>query len=134
MDMNRNVVVPPVCRTRRRWSAEFKAQVVATCLEPGISIAAVALANELNTNLLRQWVKDHREGSARMAPEAASPGAGESAQRPPPTLVPVRVQSSAATECGDIRIEIRRQEAVVQVTWPVAQASACAQWLRDLLR
>jgi len=43
-------------RHRRQHSAEFKAKVVAACRKPGVSIAAVALANGLNANLLRRWV------------------------------------------------------------------------------
>ena len=43
-------------RRRRQHSAEFKAKVVSACRKPGISMAAVALANKLNANLLRRWV------------------------------------------------------------------------------
>ena len=43
-------------RRRRQHSAEFKAQVVAACRKPGVSIAAVALEHRLNANLLRRWV------------------------------------------------------------------------------
>lgn len=41
---------------RRKHGAEFKAKVVSACRKPGVSIAAVALANRLNANLLRRWV------------------------------------------------------------------------------
>ena len=40
---------------RRRHSAEFKAEVLAACDEPGASISAVALAHGLNANLVRKW-------------------------------------------------------------------------------
>jgi transposase len=43
-------------RRRRRHSAEFKAQVVKASMQPGISIAAVALHYRLNAHLLRRWV------------------------------------------------------------------------------
>jgi transposase len=43
-----------VRRRRRTHSAEFKAKVVSACRQPGVSIAAVALANGLNANLLRR--------------------------------------------------------------------------------
>src|SRR4029453_6966754 len=35
---------------------EFKAHVVAACMQPGVSIAAVAMANGVNANLARRWV------------------------------------------------------------------------------
>ena len=36
--------------------AEFKAQVLAECGQPGASVAAIALAHGLNVNLLRKWL------------------------------------------------------------------------------
>jgi transposase len=47
---------PRVGRRRGRYSDEFKRQVIAACLEPGVSTAAIALANGLNANLVRRWV------------------------------------------------------------------------------
>jgi hypothetical protein len=41
---------------RRRHSDEFKAQVVAECARPGVSMAAIALHYGINANLLRRWV------------------------------------------------------------------------------
>jgi transposase len=42
-------------RLRRKHGAEFKAQVVAACRPVGVSIAAIAMANGVNANLLRRW-------------------------------------------------------------------------------
>jgi len=33
--------------------------VIEACLRPGVSVAGVALANGLNANYLRRWVKEH---------------------------------------------------------------------------
>ena len=41
---------------RRRHSDEFKAQAVAECARPGVSIAAIALHHGMNANLLRRWL------------------------------------------------------------------------------
>ncbi|WKB52877.1 transposase [Eleftheria terrae] len=49
-------------RRRRRHSAEFKAEVVAACGHPGVSIAAVALSHGLNANLVRRWVEQRERG------------------------------------------------------------------------
>ncbi|OLP06240.1 hypothetical protein BLL52_2471 [Rhodoferax antarcticus ANT.BR] len=43
---------PGAGRRRARYSNEFKRQVSAACRGPGVSTAAVALANGLNANLL----------------------------------------------------------------------------------
>ena len=47
MDTKTTVVLPGK-RIRRRHSPEFKAQMIAACQQPGVSIAAVAQANGLN--------------------------------------------------------------------------------------
>ena len=43
-------------RRRRKHSDEFKARAVRACEQPGVSMAAVALAHGINANLLRRWV------------------------------------------------------------------------------
>jgi len=43
-------------RRLRRYSREFKAQLVAACQGPGVSIAAIALHHKLNANRLRRWI------------------------------------------------------------------------------
>ena len=48
-------------RTRRRFSPEFKASIVAQCRQPGVSVARIALDNDLNANLVRRWVSQARE-------------------------------------------------------------------------
>jgi transposase len=57
---------------RRRHSAEFKAQAVSACLQPGVSVAAVALHYRLNANLLRRRVTAHEERVAGQAPRPAT--------------------------------------------------------------
>jgi len=42
-------------RRRRTHSKQLKSEVVAACAEPGASVAAVALARGLNTNLVHKW-------------------------------------------------------------------------------
>lgn len=46
-------------RTRRRFDARFRREVVAQTLVPGVSVAAVALDHRLNQNLLSKWRRDH---------------------------------------------------------------------------
>lgn len=128
--MYANLIKASRGRQRRTYSEDFKAQVVAACLQPGVSIAGVALANGLNANLLRRWVKE----SAEPKPPVDGSGADADLGAPPPTLVPVAVSVPELEPTGDIKIEIHRPQAVFEITWPVSQAASCAQWLRDLLR
>ena len=129
------LVSAPGRRRSRRHSPEFKAQVIAACLQPGVSIAAVAQANGLNANFLRTWVKAYRNQDQRgVVPAVKNDGSAVSAKRSAPTLVPVAVQRSNEDSPGSIELEIRRQQTIVQIRWPVSEAAACGQWLRDLLR
>ena len=133
--MDTTLFAPPEGRTRRRHSAEFKARVVSACLQPGVSIAAVALANQLNANLVRCWVKAHRDQQRASAPASAGSDLQPGTEGCPlPKLVPVAVQVSSAQPARTIQLEIHHQHTVVHIRWPTSEAATCAQWLRELLR
>jgi transposase-like protein len=133
--MDTTAVTLPAPRRRRRHTPEFKAQVIAACLQPGVSIAAVALANQLNANFLRSWVKAYRDQQQAGLPvERRSDRREALVGGPPPTLVAVKVQAADAPPLGDIQIEIRHRQTVFQIAWPAAQATTCAQWLSEVLR
>ncbi len=111
------------CQQRRRFSREFKAQIVAQCLEPGASVSRISLDNGLNANMVRRWISE-----ARRAPKT-------------PGFVPVSLPATtsaprnepASDKRNTIRIEIPRVGGSVVVEWPVEQAHQCAALLRDLL-
>ena len=113
-------------RRRRAHSAEFKARVVAACRSPGVSIAAVAMANGVNANLARRWVVDVERRSSGALARAASGAV-------PTTFVPLQLPPVEAAPV-DIRIELRRGTTVINVSWPCAAASECAAWIRAVLR
>lgn len=117
-------------RRRRRHSAEFRAMVIQECLRPGVSIAAVALAHNLNANMLRKWVIDaeHKAGTRAPQPEPAP------ADGTPPAFVPLALPSPAAAAAGEIQIELHRSGTTVKISWPASAARDCAAWLSDWLR
>ncbi len=43
---------------RRHHPEEFKQAVLEACCEPGASVAGIALANGVNANLVRRWLRD----------------------------------------------------------------------------
>lgn len=122
---------PAARRRRRRHEPEFKAQVIEACLEPGVSVAAVALANGLHANFLRRWVKEHREQAAGNATGGC---VVVSSHVKPAALVPVTVKMSDVAGPSEIRIDIRCGATAVQMAWPVADAAMLGQWLKYLLR
>ena len=120
-------------RTRvRAYPAEFKAQLVAECEQPGASVAKVALAHGLNANMLHTWRRDVR----------GVPAGGRSGAQPEfvsmplrtPTPMPMPTPTPTPTTSSSIRIELRRGATSVAVSWPTDAADACAAWLRELLR
>ncbi len=60
-------------RRRRRHTSSFKAEAVGACQQPGVSIAAVALARGLNANLLRTWLRQAERRNAPIAIRATEP-------------------------------------------------------------
>lgn len=112
-------------RRRRHHSAEFKADAVAACSRPGVSIAAVALANGVNANLLRRWVLA-AEGDA-VPPEPDRPAAFVQLQLE-------QTRPAVPAPANDIRIELRRGATTINIAWPLIESAACAAWMRELLR
>jgi transposase-like protein len=121
----------PGRRRRRKHSAEFKAQVIAACRTPGVSIAAVALEHRLNANLLRRWVvtEERARAGGSIEPRATPARAVANA-----AFVPVEVQTPMTATTQEIVIELRRGASAIKVTWPLSAATACASWLGQWLR
>lgn len=45
---------------RRRYDEESKRSLARACLQPGVSLAGMALKHGVNANLLRKWVVNHQ--------------------------------------------------------------------------
>jgi transposase len=131
-----SIVEPPGRRTHRRHSADFKARVVGACRQAGVSIASVALANGLNANLLRRWVVEtERVGTMAAHREDASAADVAIAACQLPAFVAVQMPAPPiAVSLPDIHIELSRGQTKIVMRWPASQASACATWLREMLR
>lgn len=129
--MDTKVIEPGDRVRRRRHSEAFKEEVVRACRKPGISIAAIALANGLNANLVRRWVAtaERQDRAPVEAIVSVAPIAGCTTAMP--AFVPLQL---APAPTPDIRIELQRDAAAIKVAWPVSAASECAAWLRELLK
>lgn len=115
-----------VMRKRRRHSEEFRERVVATCRQPGVSVSAVALANGLNANLLRRWIKESGKRLPVRRQSTLNPAVT------PMAVVPVTIESGESGE--DIRIDIRHAGIGVQLAWPARRIGELSGLLKDLLR
>ncbi len=112
-------------RRRRHHPEEFKRAVIAACCEPEASVAGIAMANGINANQVRRWMRERGiEAPTRRLPMLTGVI---------PAFVPVPI-APATSESPAIRIEIRRGNAAVKIDWPVQASGDCAAWLRDWLR
>ena len=105
---------------RRYFSKTHKEAVVVQCLAPGASLAAVALANGFNANLVRKWVRQRQarnaSGStaAKLVPVTI---AQEQARLLPESLVMRRATKPVgATDFGSMQLRIGTVELVLHGT------------------
>ena len=92
---------------KRVYVHGFKLALVRRCLQPGVSVAAVALEHGVNANLLRKWIDKHRgEVGAPDAP-ALLPVTLDTTDPPSPTPLATQAAASPALcePCGSIEIE-----------------------------
>jgi len=111
---------------RRRHDPQLKLQVVAACRQPGASVASIAMVHGLNSNMVHRWLREQPAAAG-----AAVPALVTVPEKPASfTAVPF----SGAGLNHEIRLELRRGNATMMVSWPVSAADACskllAQWLR----
>lgn len=117
-------------RRRRHHPEEFKQAVIEACGEPGTSVAGVAMANGVNANQVRRWMRERGiEPPTRREPVAVL----ETAPAIGPAFVQLPITPAMPT-LGDIRIEVHRGNTSIKVEWPVQASGDCAVWLRDWLR
>lgn len=114
---------------RRYYSPELKAQVVQQCRQDKASIAAVALANGINANIVHRWLNEAKNAALLARAKAFIPVTLEKLAF---ATAPVNV--AAAAPCTDIRVDVRRGNSVITVSWPTAEAATCAAWLREWLQ
>ena len=129
-------VVQATKRSWRRHSEEFKARVIGLALQPHASMAAVALANGLNANMLRRWVREaHPAPGAAGLSAAHSPAAAAFVQLPLPqpalALTSAPVSAPAPSPVTSVVVQIQRRDTSVHVTLPLGRDSAA--WLREVL-
>lgn len=130
-------VARPARRSWRRHSDEFKSRVIELARQGQGSVAAVALANGLNANMLRRWVRE-----SEMA-DATPPAMSAQAAIIPPAFVPVTLAepcdrtpaapepTAAASAPERVTLEIRRGTTNVSASLPMDARSAA--WLREVL-
>lgn len=113
-------------RRRRHHSEEFKQAVIEACCEPDTSVSEIAIANGLDANQVRRWM---RERGIELPSRRAMMGEHEAA----PAFVQLPMPP-AEPSLGDIRLEVRRGDIAIKIEWPLQASGDCASWLREWLR
>ena len=115
---------------RREYSKQFKAEVLARCSQPGASVAGVALAQGLHSNMVHRWIREQRER------QTVTPPAFVSLPMPAAPGIPAAQPAGQAVSAGEqslseVDLQIQRGELLVRLQCPLSQ---CGTVLRELLR
>jgi transposase len=81
---------------RRRYDPASKQRLVEACLQPGVSLAGLALRHGVNANLLRKWVAKRQLQNGNGQPKARAPIAS--------AFLPVSGPSRSPTRPGEIAV------------------------------
>lgn len=114
-------VAPTPKKRRRRYSAGFKAQIIAECDHPGASVAGVAIRHSLNPNMVQKWRLAHRRASQDdflRLPSPLSPGS----------------QAAPADDPAMVRMEVPTPSGRMIVHWPLNALERSVDWLRAVTR
>lgn len=130
-DLSTEEPTTPTGRSWRRHSTEFKARVIELARQPGVSTAAVALANGLNANMLRRWVREADGGAPSCAHKDTVAVVPAFVQLPMPQEVPPALPPATVQVPSCITVEIRRGSTTVQAELQMDARSAA--WLREVL-
>ena len=124
----------PSRRSHRTYTPAFKAELVAACQQPGVSIASLAGQHGMNANVVHRWLKEYeRNGRHRLAANGT----------PNPDTVTVQVAEFVPLQlsppmsplaCQEIKIEVRKGAMVMTLSWPLSAASDFAQWTTAILK
>jgi transposase-like protein len=125
-----DIQFPSAGRRRGRYSDEFKRKVISACKQPGVSTAAVALANGLNANLLRRWISEPQGCLSKPATAKQTKALTIATQT---QFIPLDFQANGAAP-ANIRIELQRADTTIRVQWPLGYAGECATWMREVLK
>lgn len=121
-------------RTHRTYAPAFKAELVAACLEPGTSIAALASSHGMNANVLHRWLKEHERTGCHQ-PIAQQPPSAPTPSPSMPEFTPLRLPNTTAEAvAAELKVELRKGPLSMTVTWPLHAVADFAQWAAAVLK
>ncbi len=123
-------------RTKRTYSAQTKAELMAACTVPGASIAAVASAHGMNANVLHRWLRESSQSRPLVTSgsDADATILGVADQSVPSFIaLPLLCKPAEPVE-REIKVEVRKGGLVMSVNWPMSAAVEFASWSASVLK
>jgi len=124
---------------RREYSKAFKAQLVAACAQPGVSVGGVALSYGLHANMVHRWIRE--AGPVRTQPGVCTDAEHGFISLPLTTMVASTHDEQALAALppspplpppsAPVQVRLQRGELVVSLECPLGQ---CGALLREVLR
>lgn len=99
-ELSRCLVVGHKRDGRCCYDRQAKRELVEACLQPGVSVARMALQQGINANLLRTWITQYRDGRKAWV---IAQDSGKTALARSSAFVPV-VQVKAAAKAGPLNV------------------------------
>ena len=129
--MNQDTQTPfSPSRARRRYSAQLKSELVASCMSPGASIGATASTHSMHASVLRRWIQNHPQLGLH-APSTV-PSAVNRKRADFIALDLSALQTAPrATQSNELRCQ--RGDTMVSVLWPLYGVAKCASFLLKVL-
>lgn len=122
-------------RSHRTYSPQFKAELVAACQAPGMSIAALAGRHGMNVNVLHRWLREYeREGCHRLNAEDVPRAVAATAPVAAFVALPLPSASAQAAGTGQIKVELHKGALSMVLTWPVGATQELAAWTAGVLK
>ncbi|MHC8400962.1 IS66-like element accessory protein TnpA [Pseudomonas sp. MDT1-17] len=102
-------------RQRTSYPKPFKTQVVQKCLQPGASVASVAMSHGINANVVRKWLPIYRDQQLTDLP----------------AFLPVKLEENIQ-EGKSVSIELPYGQGKMTVKWPASDHYGYARFVRGL--
>ena len=122
---------PATRRSHRTYTPEFKAQLVAACQQPDVSIAALAGQHGMNANVLHRWIKEHQRSGCHQLVQAATHATAAVASQGS-AFIPLVLPTVSREQ--EVKIELRKGALSMVITWPLSAAADLTSWTAAIVK
>lgn len=123
-------------RRRNNRSPEFKAQIVAECMQVGVSVAGISRQYGLNPNLVYRWVSEFEQMQAMTSVALSGQHSVEINTTVKPNFIelPFRAPVVQADSCEGIEFDFKKGDLTLKVKWPASSALECVHMIKSLFK